>query len=152
MPYGSASAVGGVIESSSKAGDSLTITFRGGGLNLYAQRSPNAGQVYLTVDGREASHVPIQVQGRSLLNLNGSDKEAPVVIPITDGLGAGQHVLRVVVGSASGTEHGPVVIAGFEVKAIDRFSTLLKAAVAVGVAVISAVILLLSLRAWLLGS
>ncbi len=145
-PIQAPGAIGGVVETTSQSGDSLTITFRGGGVNLYVARSPNAGQVYLTVDGREASHVTDRIQGRSVLNLNGSDGSAPELIPITDGLGTGQHTLRLVVGSSTGNEHGSVNVAGFEVKAIDRLSILLKAGAAVLVGAVSVGVALLSIR------
>ena len=117
-------AVGGVAESTTKPGDSLTITFRGGGLSLYVRRGPNSGQIYLTIDGKQASQVSNEIQGRSVLNLNGSDREAPQLISITDGLGPGLHVLRLVVGPAVGSDHGAVTIIGFEIKPVDRFAAL----------------------------
>lgn len=121
-------AIGGVILSSSKAGDSLTVAFRGGGLNLFVRHAPNAGQVFLTIDGREANKVRDTAQGRSLLNLNGTDREAPIVVPIAEGLTPGQHVMRLVIGPSSGSEHGPVDIAGFEVRPFDRFAALVSVA------------------------
>src|SRR5262249_8888092 len=105
-PVMTASAIGGVARTSNTPGDSITIPFRGGGLTLRVQRSPSAGQVYLTVDGREANKVPDRFQGRSVLSLNGSDQEAPIDLPIASDLGPGQHVLRLVVGPTAGPEHG----------------------------------------------
>jgi hypothetical protein len=148
QPILAPNAVGGVIQSSAKQGDSLTITFRGGGLNLFLQRGPDAGQIYLTVDGREANKVPDHVQGRSVLNLNGSDREAPVEVPISDDLGPGQHTLRLVIGPSGGSDHGRVNVAGFAVRAVDRFAALLRAGAIVGAALLGAIVILLSLRAW----
>ncbi len=148
QPILAPNAVGGVIESSTKQGDSLTITFRGGGLNLFLQRGPDVGQIYLTVDGREANKVPDHVQGRSVLNLNGSDREAPVEVPISDDLGPGQHTLRLVIGPSGGSDHGRVNVAGFAVRAVDRFAALLRAGAIVGAALLGAIVILLSLRAW----
>ncbi len=140
------SAVGGVSEETSHAGDNLTITFRGGGLDLSLQRGPNAGQVYLTIDGREANRIPDQAQGRSVLNLNGSDREAPVQVPVADGLGPGTHVLRLVVGPSIGPEHGPVSVAGFTVSAVDRYAALVRVGLVLGIAVVSVVGLRFALR------
>jgi hypothetical protein len=123
-PILSAGAVGGVLRGSSTPGDSLTITFNGGGLELFVQRTPNAGQVYVTVDGREASDVPDHVQGRSVLNVSGTDQEGPTLFRIASMLGPGQHVMRLVVGPTAGTEHGLVSVAGFEVLTVDRFAAL----------------------------
>jgi hypothetical protein len=140
-------AIGGVLLSSAKSGDSMTIYFHGGRLSLYVMRAPNAGQLYLTIDGREANLIRDTAQGRSVLNLNGSDKEAPVLVPVADSLGPGQHVLRLVVGPAPGPSHGPVDIAGFEVLPVDRFAAIIRIAGVVVVAVVLSSIILLILRA-----
>jgi hypothetical protein len=140
-------AVGKVVKSTTKPGDSLTINFRGGGLSLWILREPNAGQVYLTIDGKQASHVEEQIQGRSVLNMNGVGHEAPILVPITDGLGPGEHVLRLVVGSALGTEHGEATIAGFTVRPVDRFATLSRYGVAFGALFLAIAILFLIVRA-----
>lgn len=116
--------VGGVMFASNTPGDSATIAFRGGSLSLRVQRSPNAGQVFVTIDGREANALDDHVQGRSVLNLNGSDREGPVNVPIVDGLGVGRHVMRLVVGPAPGQIHGPVTLAGFEINPVNRLAPL----------------------------
>jgi hypothetical protein len=121
-------------------GDSVTITFKGDGLNLYVQRRPNAGQVYITVDGRATDQIDERDQGRSILNLNGSGNEAPVEVPIATALGPGAHVFRLVVGPTTGPEHGSVEVAGFQaltfnpVDAIARNDLRLGLAALVGVA------------------
>jgi hypothetical protein len=145
-PALSPGAIGGVVKVTSKQGDSLTITFRGGGLSLLVRRAPNAGQIYLTIDGNQASHVPDEIQGRSVLYLNGTDNESPVLMRITDGLGPGVHVLRLVVGPAAGAEHGTVSIAGFEVRAVDRFAALSRFGAAVGIAVVLFAVFLFAVR------
>jgi hypothetical protein len=129
------STMGGVVESSTTEGDSLTITFQGGGLSLDFQRAPNVGQVYLTVDGREANAVPNHFQGRSVLDLSADNhQEAPIEIPIADGLSRGQHVVRLVVGPASGSEREPVQITGFEVRPIDTSAALRRGGIIIGAA------------------
>lgn len=107
-------AVGGMEIASNTPGDSVTITFVGDGVNLYVQRSPNAGQVYVTVDGRATDQIDQRDQGRSILNLSGSGNDAPIEVPVADSLGPGEHVLRLVVGPTTGPEHGAVEVAGFE--------------------------------------
>jgi hypothetical protein len=140
-------AIGGVMLSSSNAGDSITVTFRGGRFNLYVRRAPNAGQLYLTVDGREANLIRDTAQGRSVLNLSGSTQEAPIMVPVADRLGPGSHVVRLVVGPSSGPIHGPIDIAGFEVLPVDRFAAILRIAGVVIAAVVLSTVILLVLRA-----
>jgi hypothetical protein len=140
--------IGGVVESTSIAGDSLTIAFRGGGINLNLHPRPNGGQVFITVDGREANRIGERVQGRSVINLSGSDHDGPEVVQVSDGLGPGQHVLRLVVGPAAGPEHGPVEVAGFAVMSIDRFAALTGAALATGAAVVALGAIYVLLRSW----
>jgi len=100
------------------------------------------------VDGSEANHVPEGVQGRSVVNLSGSDHDNPEVVPVSDGLGAGQHVLRLMVGPAAGPEHGAVDVAGFEVTSIDRFAALTGAALKIFAAVVAAGAIYLIARSW----
>jgi hypothetical protein len=141
-------AIGGVVESTNRLGDSLTITFRGGGISLHVQQSPNAGQVFVTVDGREANRLPERVQGRSVINLSGSEQGDPEVIPVADGLGPGQHILRLVVGPAAGPEHGAVDVAGFDVRSVDRFAALARAALALAAALAAVAAFYLVARSW----
>ncbi len=139
----------GVVESSTTEGDSLTITFQGGGLSLDVQRAPNAGQIYLTVDGREANAVPEHSQGRSIVDLSApNNQEAPIPIPIADGLPPGQHVLRLVVGPAPGPERGPVQITGFEVRPVDTSATLFRSGLTIGAAMVIGALVIVAGRLW----
>lgn len=122
------SAIGGAMKSSASPNDSVRITFEGSGLDLRVEHSPNAGQVYITVDGRETNAIADHAQGRSVLNLNGSEQDGIVDLPIASGLGSGEHVMRLVVGEASGPTHGSVLLAGFSVKPADRFAPVWRAA------------------------
>lgn len=143
------STAGGVVESSTTEGDNLTITFQGGGLSLDVQRAPDAGQIYLTLDGREADAVPDHVQGRSVINLSAANhQEAPIEIPIADDLSPGQHVLRLVVGSSSAAEHGPVQITGFEVRPVDSSAAIYRRGLTVGAAVLIGSLVILAGRLW----
>ena len=143
------STVGGVVESSTTAGDNLTITFLGGGLSLDVQRAPNAGEVYITMDGREANAVPQHAQGRSVVDLSASNhQEAPIEIPIADGLSQGQHVLRLVVGPSSAPERGPVQITGFEVRPVDSHAALDRSIRTLGGALVVGVLAILAGRLW----
>ncbi|HEX5417209.1 MAG TPA: hypothetical protein VFZ25_16210 [Chloroflexota bacterium] len=117
-------AVGGAMRSSITPGDSVKITFEGSGLDLRVEHSANAGQVYVTVDGREANLIAERAQGRSVLNLSGSGQDGIVDVPVAAGLGPGQHVMRLVVGQSSGPAHGSVLLAGFSVKPADRLAPL----------------------------
>ena len=139
--------IGKVVKTTSKPQDNLTITFRGSGLSLWVIRKPNAGQVYLTIDGKQATHVTTEIQGRSVLSLSGTENEAPILVPITDGLGPGVHVLRLVVGSAASAEHGDVTIAGFDVKPVDRFATLTQFGIAFGALLVLLAVVIVVARA-----
>lgn len=135
-------AVAGTELSSRTPGDSITITFEGGGLNLYVQRTPNAGQVYVTIDGRATNRVDDHAQGRSILSLSGSGHEPPVAVPIADGLGPGPHVLRLVVGPTAGPEHGAVVVAGFQVLTSGWRSSIAREGLRIGIVGIVAILAL----------
>lgn len=143
------SLTGGVIESSTTEGDNLTITFQGGGLSLEAQRAPDAGKVYITVDGREANEVANSFQGRSVIDLSAANhQEAPIEIPIADGLPPGQHVMRLVVGTGSNGEHGPVQITGFDVRAVDASAAVRRSAATMAVALGIAALAMVAGRLW----
>lgn len=140
---------GGVVQSSITPGDSLTITFEGGGLSLDVQRAPNAGEVYLTIDGLQANAIPNHFQGRSVIDLSAPNhQEAPIEIPIADGLSAGQHVLRLVVGPAAGPEHGPVQIVGFDVRPVDASAALRQSARTLGGAFLLGMLAIVIGRLW----
>ncbi len=139
----------GVIESSVTEGDSLTITFQGGGLSLDIQRSPNAGQIYLTVDGREANAVPEHSQGRSIVDVSAANhQEAPISIPIADGLSPGQHVLRLVVGPGPGPERGAVQITGFEIRPVNTSAALVRGGITMGAALVIGALAIVVGRLW----
>lgn len=140
---------GGIVDSSTTEGDNLTITFRGGGLNLEVQRAPNAGKVYLTVDGREADAIREQSQERSVIDLSAANhQEAPIEIPIADDLQPGEHVMRLVVGPAPGPEHGPVQITGFEVLPVDASAALRRSGIMLGAALLIGALAVLAGRLW----
>ncbi len=84
--------VGGERFLATRASDaSLTIPFYGTALTLIARTGPDAGRVYVTIDGNAASGLPSDETGSFL------DLEAPQAsteeIPVTSGLRPGYHVV-----------------------------------------------------------
>lgn len=87
----------GAVLESRQPGDSVTFNFEGGTIALLAQSGQSSGTLYVTLDGAEANRLPRDRQGRSYLDLYADGTDSLGWVPIADGIGPGQHVLRMVI-------------------------------------------------------
>ena len=92
-----AEASGQSFMESDEPGASLTFTARGHSVDLIARTSPQGGRLLVTVNGRNAAHLPTDDQGRSYLDLQAAEVVWQARLPIASGLTPGQHVVRVTV-------------------------------------------------------
>ena len=111
-------ASGKAFLSGSEPSNSLTITFYGSEIELLVRRSPEAGALLVTLDGKEANRLPRDQQGRSVLDLYSAADEGWTKVLVAAGLGSRRHVLRLTVSpnrnpSAGGQE---VSVDGFVVQ------------------------------------
>jgi polysaccharide biosynthesis protein PslG len=86
----------GMIQSDTP-GASLTFTFRGHAIDLIAHQGPQSGRLLATLDGRNVAGLPIDELGRTYLDLYAATPTWQARLPITQGLVAGQHVVRLTV-------------------------------------------------------
>lgn len=97
-------------------GASLTFTFRGDSVSLLTQRSPQAGRLYVTLDGHVVDGLERDEEGRSYIDLRAPSPQWQVEMPLVRGGGNGRHVLRLTVGGEGG-KTAPCVVDGFRVEA-----------------------------------
>jgi hypothetical protein len=93
---------------SEEPGASLTVTFRGHSVDLFARRAPGLGRLLVTVDGRNVAGLPRDEQGRSYLDLSAQEPIWQARLPIVQGLVPGQHVVRLTVDDADPVAGGNV--------------------------------------------
>ena len=114
-----ARASAGAYLMSETPGDTLTLTFEGGGVNLLTARTPQSGILYVAVDGLAVPDLPRDTHGRSFLDLYGEAEEWQVQFPLIQGLPNGQHRLEL----ALADERNPAsrgltgIVDGFVVRA-----------------------------------
>lgn len=99
----------------------LTLTFRGGSVNLITTRTPQSGILYITVDGSPVPDLPKDARGRSFLDLYADPTQWQTRIPLVQGLPNGQHRI----GISLADERNPAsrglegIVDGFEIRAGD---------------------------------
>lgn len=122
----------GAVRSARQPGESVTITFEGTEVSLLALTGSGAGTLYVTVDGREASRLPRDRQGRSFLDLSASEGTGFQWLLVADGLSAETHTLRMVVAPPAKLGADAVVFDAFAVACTEngatRYSSLLRLA------------------------
>lgn len=99
-------------------GDNITIVFRGTGISLLTRKGPDSGILNVSLDGGEVGALPRDSQGRSYVDLYSPSEQWQAYVPIAEGLGGGEHRLRVVVSSGrnSDAQDNFVAIDGFSVR------------------------------------
>ncbi|MEA3459147.1 MAG: hypothetical protein U9R11_00470 [Chloroflexota bacterium] len=76
---------------------SLSFAFKGDGVDLIALRDGKSGRVYVTLDGRAVSGLPVDKEGRSYVDLYSPLPQWQAKMPLVRGASGGQHVLRLMV-------------------------------------------------------
>jgi len=100
---------GGYLEAS-RAGESVTFSFTGQIVNLVAHKSPYAGRLLVSLDGRSVQGLAVDEQGRSYIDLY-SASDVWIEVPVATTSGAANHSLTLTVAehanpSAAGTRCG----------------------------------------------
>jgi len=78
-------------------GDVLTVTFRGPAINLVATRTPDAGLLWVKVDGQPVFGLPRDETGHSFVNLYAPQPAWQSRIPVVRDLSPGTHTLTMTV-------------------------------------------------------
>ena len=86
---------------SESPGASLSFTFKGDEVSLLTQRDSQAGRLLVTLDGRDATGLPVDEKGRSFIDLYNPVIQWQAWVPLVSGAGNGQHVLRLTVSEES---------------------------------------------------
>jgi len=90
-----AQASGGQHVVADSAGSELSITFQGDSLDIIALREPDAGTLYVAIDGQPANALPKDKSGHAYLNLSGSAPHWQAQTVVAKNLHAGQHVAQI---------------------------------------------------------
>jgi hypothetical protein len=109
-------ALGQAYIRSAHAGDTVSWSFRGTGVDLHTRRGPTAGNLYVSIDGYRVNALPRDDTGQSYVLLAEPITRLQADIPLARDLHAGEHTLRLTV-RAPGTEAAGVecAIDGFTV-------------------------------------
>lgn len=91
----SAASLGG-YKATSRAGDSVILTFKGSQIRLVAPKGPGVGSFEVTIDGLPPSGLKKNVAGKGIVDLNASVERWQQVVPIAAGLPYGEHRLEMV--------------------------------------------------------
>ena len=98
-----------------RPGGSLSTSFYGTDARLIARVGPEAGRVYIRVDGAPVSSLSRDDSGRSYINLKDADA-INETIPVVSGLAHEEHMLTITNGSA-----GQLAISGIDIDAATPF-------------------------------
>jgi hypothetical protein len=99
---------GRVFQTTSQTGASLLITFEGTGLTANLRRSPEAGLIYATVDGRPLPDWP-ESEGKSEIDLSFFQAE-DITVPLVTGLDDGTHEVELELASTGKMTIGGMVV------------------------------------------
>lgn len=75
-------------------GDTVSLVFRGGAVDLISWRHSRAGRLYVSLDGRAVGSLPVNEGGISYIDLYSSMSRSQERIPLVRNAGPGRHVLR----------------------------------------------------------
>jgi hypothetical protein len=105
---------------------SLSFTFEGDAVDLITLKGPQEGRLQVALDDHPIAELPRDQAGLSFVDLFDEREQWQEAVPIVQGAGSGQHVLRLVVSPAlsatEGAEKNPrssrthVTVDGFVVK------------------------------------
>jgi hypothetical protein len=96
--------------SSRQPGARAIIRFWGDGITLLMHRAPTAGRAWITLDGKQVSTLPPDINGNSYVDLSSPNNQWQVKIPIASNIAPGQHSVEIVV-----AQTGEVLLDGFVV-------------------------------------
>ncbi len=80
---------------SDTSGSELSISFQGNSLSLIALREPDAGTLYVTIDGQPANALPKDKAGHAYLSLTGTAPHWQAETTVASNLRPGQHVAQI---------------------------------------------------------
>ena len=129
---------------SDRAGDSVTFTFTGPGVDLITRKGPGAGRFQVALDGHSVPDLPINAQGISYVDLYAPAWRDRARVPLARNAGSGEHTLRLTVDDSQHEE------ATGNACALDAFVIVAEGAKAFPVIPLIAIFLGLALDAWLL--
>ncbi len=95
---------GGAHLESAAPGASLTFTFEGNDVDLVARQAPDAGRLWVTLDGRPVENFPRDRAGRPYLDLYRSLPRDQARLPLIRNAGSGRHTLRLSVADSRNPE------------------------------------------------
>jgi hypothetical protein len=75
----------------------LSFSFRGTGLDLVVTRGPGGAKIRVTIDDREASGVPLDRNGRAVLDLSSDAMHWQETVTVASGLIRGRHTAQITV-------------------------------------------------------
>jgi len=126
------------------AGDSVTFTFTGPGIDLITRKGPGAGRFLVALDGRSVPGLSTNPQGVSYVDLYDPTLRDRARVPLVRNAGAGEHTLRLTV---DGDRHEE---ATGNACALDAFVIVVEEDKAFPVIPLAAILVGLALNTWIL--
>ena len=121
---------------SSTPGDSMSLAFRGEAVDLIVWRNSGAGRLFVSLDGRAVSGLPVNEGGISYVDLYSSMIRNQDRVPLLRNAGPGEHVLRLTVSKErhAASIGNECIVDAFEVleKAPPAFTTTLAVLLGIG--------------------
>ncbi|MFP3896905.1 MAG: hypothetical protein ACLFV5_08760 [Anaerolineales bacterium] len=90
-------ALGEAFIRSEEAGDSITFTFTGSGVDLITRRGDHSGRLVVSLDGHSVSGFSLNEREQSYVDLYNATTETQSHIPLVRDVRPGEHVLRITI-------------------------------------------------------
>ena len=89
-----------------------TLRFYGESVDLISRKSPEAGRIYVTLDGQSVPGLARDASGKSVVDLSDSQERWQVEIPLVQNVSRGEHKLDLIA-------EGKINLDGFTVAPLD---------------------------------
>ncbi len=97
-------ALGGAFLRSDRPGDSITFAFEGRSVDLITRQGPDAGRLWVSLDGRNVPGLPTDASGRSYVDLASETLRDQVHVSLVRNSSSNKHTLQLMVAESPSGE------------------------------------------------